>query len=71
MSLKDLSFDCANVEISAVNVYKCNVAVSDADVEEILDHFTADDIVNNFNIGELLDAIGEQEVKNHFGLGNE
>lgn len=67
----DISLQCSNLNVEAVNFYNISVTLTDVEKSDILDNFNLEDIIEHFNKDEILDHIGEDEVKEYFGFDNE
>lgn len=68
MAIKDVSFDCYNVEVQPGSRYQLGVSVSGAEIDTVLANFSIDEVIEHFGVSELLDGIGESETREHFGF---
>ncbi len=67
MSTQELVIDTSyDVKIEHMRNY--NTITLEADVEEILKHFSVADIVAHFDEDDLLEEIGEQKCREHFDI---
>lgn len=64
----DLNLKCDRVNCSKEDKYDMNVEIVGADNSDILNHFSAKDIVDHFDYDDLLKAIGVDRVKEYFDL---
>ena len=67
MSTVNLSFDTDH-DINIEHARFCNKVSVTAEIEDVLDHFTVEEVVAHFETADLLNAIGVDEVRDHFDL---
>ena len=64
----DLNLSVRSVEIKTGSYKEINLDITDADRNEVLSHFSIEDVVRYFGTAEVLAHIGEDEARNYFGI---
>lgn len=64
----DIQIDCKSAVITPASNREVSVEIEGAEIQDILHHFTVEQIVDHFKTNELLDAIGQDEAEKHFDL---
>lgn len=64
----NISLNVTRVNIDPNGNRNITVDIEGADHSEVLDNFSASDILSHFGIGKFLDEIGEDECISHFGI---
>lgn len=67
----DITFDAESVEVLGTFDGTCNVTVKGVFPENILKHFSFEDIIEYLGKNVILDHIGESEAREHFGIEEE
>lgn len=66
--MADLNFKCTDAQVSADNYKRISVNIEGADIDNVLENFTIEEIINALGEDKLLEAIGEDRCKEYFDL---
>lgn len=65
---KNINVRCEEVQVSGWNGSKVEVNLTNANLSEVLENITAEDIVKHYGEKDLLDAIGQEEAMDYWNL---
>jgi hypothetical protein len=64
----DINFKCKEAQVSADNYKMVYVNIEGVDIDDVLENFPIQYIIDAIGEEKLLDAIGEDRVKEYFDL---